>query len=36
MQWNIKMYPNNPRVAMKVEQRNRKAERMSRKQILKW
>lgn len=36
MQWNIKMYPNNTRVAMKVEQRNSKAERMSRKQILKW
>lgn len=30
------MYSNNPKVAMKVEQRNNKTERMNRKQIIKW
>lgn len=35
MQWNIKMYPSNTRVAIKMEQKNSTAERMSRKQILK-
>lgn len=32
----LKMYSDNPKLAMNVKQRNRKAERINRKQIIRW